>query len=163
MLSSLRASDGKGIVRIEHRLETGIDGVWSALTEPARLARWLGDFTGELRLGSGFRARLFASEWQGTGSVEACDAPQRLVVTMTEAGATDPDVTEVRLGVDGESTAFVVEQRGLPRDQLAAYGAGLQIHVEDLAAYLGGGDRCDARARWKELLPSYEAKALDLA
>ena len=38
---------------------------------------------------------------------------------------------------------------------ICAYG-GIQIHVEDLAAYLAGRDRCDAAARWAELLPAYE-------
>jgi hypothetical protein len=41
-------------------------------------------------------------------------------------------------------------------DQLAAYGAGMQVHVEDLAAHLAGRERCDAQARWAELLPAYQ-------
>ena len=47
-------------------------------------------------------------------------------------------------------------------EQIAAYGAGDQIHVEDLAAYLAGGERCDARARWQQLRPAYEAQAAGL-
>ena len=43
----------------------------------------------------------------------------------------------------------------MPLDQLAAYGAGIQVHVEDLAAYLAGRERCDADAQWNELLPAY--------
>jgi uncharacterized protein YndB with AHSA1/START domain len=163
LLSSLRSADGKGIVHIEDRFDTNIDDLWSALADPARLGRWLGEFEGDLRLAGGFRARFFASEWEGTGHVEVCDPPRHLLVLMTETGATYPDATEVTLSAEGEQTVLVVEQRGLPRDQLAAYGAGLQIHVEDLAAYLVGSERCDARARWKELFPSYAAKAIDLA
>ena len=44
----------------------------------------------------------------------------------------------------------------MPLDHLAAYGAGIQVHVEDLAAYLAGRERCDARARFGELLPAYQ-------
>jgi hypothetical protein len=44
-------------------------------------------------------------------------------------------------------------------DLLAAYGAGIQIHVEDLGAYLAGRERVDARARWEELEPAYRALA----
>ena len=44
----------------------------------------------------------------------------------------------------------------MPRDLLAAYGAGVQVHVEDLASYLAGGERCDADARWQELIPGYQ-------
>jgi hypothetical protein len=43
----------------------------------------------------------------------------------------------------------------MPLDLLSAYGAGIQVHVEDLAAYLAGRDRVDARARWAELEPRY--------
>ena len=160
-LGSLRSCDGKGIVRIEDRFDTDIDDVWSALADPERLARWLGRFEGDLRVGGGFRARFFASEWEGTGHVEVCDPPRHLLVRTTESGATGQDVIEIRLSAAGEQTVFVVEQRGLPREQLAAYAAGLQIHVEDLAAYLVGGERCDGPARWKELVPHYQAKRIE--
>ncbi len=40
ILGSLRAADGKGVVRIEDRFDTDIDDLWSALTDPRRLARW---------------------------------------------------------------------------------------------------------------------------
>ena len=42
---------------------------------------------------------------------------------------------------------------------VAAYGAGVQVHVEDLAAYLAGRERCDANARFEELFPAYEELA----
>jgi hypothetical protein len=44
----------------------------------------------------------------------------------------------------------------MPLDLLAAYGAGVQIHVEDLAAYLAGRERVDAAGRWAELQPAYQ-------
>jgi uncharacterized protein YndB with AHSA1/START domain len=37
---SLRVEDGKGAVRMEARFQTGTDDVWSALTDPERLACW---------------------------------------------------------------------------------------------------------------------------
>ena len=48
-------------------------------------------------------------------------------------------------------TLLVLEERGMLLDPLAAYGAGVQVHVEDLAAHLAGRERCDAEARWNEL------------
>ena len=50
ILGSLRSADGKGIVRMEDRFDTDIDDVWSALTDPSRLARWYGEVEGDLRL-----------------------------------------------------------------------------------------------------------------
>jgi hypothetical protein len=32
----------------------------------------------------------------------------------------------------------------------------MPVHVEDLAAHLAGGERCDADERWNELLPAYQ-------
>jgi len=100
ILGRLRTADGQGAVRIEDRFDTEIDDLWNAVTDPERLARWLGEVEGDLRLGGEFRARFFASGWEGTG---------------------------------------------------------IQVHVEDLAAYLVGRERCDAEARWQELLPAYQA------
>jgi hypothetical protein len=47
----------------------------------------------------------------------------------------------------------------MPLAYLAAYGAGIQVHVEDLTAYLAGRERCDANARFDELTPAYEELA----
>ena len=58
IVGTLRTADGKGVVRMEDRFDTDIDDLWSALTERSRLARWLGEFEGDLRLGGEFRARL---------------------------------------------------------------------------------------------------------
>ncbi len=161
ILGSLRSADGKGVVRMEDRFDTDIDDLWSALTDPRRLARWLGEFEGDLRLGGVYRFRFFASGSEGTGRVEMCEPPQRLLLTH---GLDQPDVKviEVTLTADGDQTILVAEERGMPLNLLAAYGAGIQIHVEDLAAYLAGHERCDADARWDELQPAYEALAANV-
>ena len=45
----------------------------------------------------------------------------------------------------------------MPLNLVAEYGAGNQIHVEDLGEYLAGRGRVDARARFEELIPAYRA------
>jgi uncharacterized protein YndB with AHSA1/START domain len=158
ILGTLRAADGKGIVRLEDRFDTAVDDLWSALTDPHRLARWLGVVQGDLRQGGEFRARYFASGWEGTGRVEECEPPRRFLVSTRSPD--EPDgVVEATLTADGDQTILVIEDRGVPLKQIAAYGAGNQIHVEDLAAYLAGGERCDARVRWQQLHPAYESLA----
>jgi len=155
ILGSLRSADGKAAVRMEDRYDTDIDDLWSALTEPRRLARWIGEVEGDLRLGGEFRFRFFATGAEGTGRVDACEPPRRLLLTM-EPSQPDEDVIEVTLAGDGDQTILVWEERGMPLDQLAAFGAGIQIHVEDLAAYLAGRERGDTKARWNKLLPAYQ-------
>ena len=39
ILGSLRAADGKGVVRMEDRVDVSVEEVWSALTDRVRLAR----------------------------------------------------------------------------------------------------------------------------
>src|SRR5205807_1835485 len=68
ILGSLRSADGKGVVRMEDRFDTDIDDVWSALTDPARLARWLGEIEGDLRLGGGTSASLPLKTWRQTSA-----------------------------------------------------------------------------------------------
>jgi len=156
ILGSLRSADGKGIVRMEDRYDTDIDDLWSALTDPGRLARWLGEVEGDLRLGGEFRARFFASGWEGTGRVDTCEPPRHLLVWTKDPDEPYELIIEATLTADGGQTILILEERGMPLDQLAAYGAGIQVHVEDLAAYIAGRERCDAGARWAELLPAYQ-------
>jgi len=156
ILGSLDVADGKGIVRMQDRYDTDIDDLWTALTDPNRLARWIAEVEGDLRLGGEFRAR-FTSGWEGTGRVQACEPPRRLRVLTREADESDEQVLEATLTADGDQTILVIEERGLPIEHLAAHGAGWQVHVEDLAAHLAGRERCDIKARWTELIPAYQA------
>jgi uncharacterized protein YndB with AHSA1/START domain len=157
ILGCLRSQDGKGVVTVQDRFDTDIDDLWSAITDPSRLARWYGEVEGDLRLGGEFRLRVFASGWEGDRRVQACEPPQHLLLVGKEQDETDELVTEVTLTADGDQTILVLEERGMPLQYLAAYGAGVQIHVEDLAAYLGGRERCDSNARMDELFPAYQA------
>jgi len=162
ILGSLRSGESKGIVRIEDRLDTDVGEVWSALTDPRRLARWLGEVEGDLRPGGEFRAHFFASGWEGTGRVEVCEPPQRLLVltrAADEPDATDEHAIEVTLTAAGDQTILAWEEREMPVNLLPAYGAGVQVHVEDLAAHLAGRERCDAAARFDELFPAYRELA----
>src|SRR5258705_13132531 len=120
ILGSLGSADGKGVVRMEDRFNTGIDDLWSALTDPRRLARWLGEVEGDLRLGGEYRARFFASGWKGTGRVEACEPPRRLLVLTNQAGKPEEHAIEATLTSDGDQTVLVIEERGMPLDLLAA-------------------------------------------
>jgi uncharacterized protein YndB with AHSA1/START domain len=161
-MGSLRSVDGKGIVRMQDRLDPDIADLWSAITDPHRLARWMGEVEGDLQLGGVFRARFFSSGWEGTGRIEVCEPPQRLLLATRHADGSDEQEIEINLTADGDQTVLVWEERGMPADLLAAYGAGIQVHVEDLAAYFAGAGRCDPKARWDELFPSYQELAANL-
>ena len=172
ILGSLRSEDGAGVVRMENRFDTDIGDVWSALTDPGRLARWYGQVEGDLRLGGEYRARLFASGWEGTGRVEACEPPRRLLVTNRETEVSHQrgqgvppydEAIEATLTADGDQTILVIEVRGMPLDKIAFYGAGWQIHAENLAAHIAGRDHADSEARGGELVPPYQDRAAKIS
>ena len=171
ILGSLRSAGGKGVVRIEDRYSTGIEDLWSALTDPGRLASWYGQVEGDLRLGGQFRLHVEDADSDATGRVEACEPPRRLLVTNRETdesclrgtGAAPYDeVIEATLTADGDRTILAIEIRGLPLDKIAFYGAGWQIHAESLAAHLAGRARGDTEARWAELVPPYQDLAANI-
>jgi uncharacterized protein YndB with AHSA1/START domain len=160
VLGSLHAVDGEGVVRMEDRLDTGIEDLWGALTDPGRLAHWYGEVEGELAQGGEFRLRITLSG-ERTGKVEVCEPPQRLLLTMRDPdarpGQPEQTVIEAQLTAEGAQTRLVWETRGLPLELLPAYGAGIQIHVERLADYISGRDLHVDDARWDELFSAYEA------
>lgn len=165
ILGSLRSDEGTGIVRMEDRFPTGIDDLWSALTDPRRLARWIAEVEGDLRPGGDFGAHYLDGALEVRGHVDACEPPQRLAVTMRDTdphpGQPEETVIELTLSAEGDQTILVAEERGLPLPLLAAYGAGIQIHLENLAAHLAGRELA-TESRWDELIPAYSSLASEL-
>ncbi|MFF0269576.1 SRPBCC family protein [Kribbella sp. NPDC004536] len=166
ILGRLALADGKGVVRLEDRYDTDIDDLWSAVTDPERLARWYGKVEGDLRLGGAFTVYLESADLEGRCRVDVCEPPQRLRYTSRESdesaargnGPAPFDQTvEATLRADGNQTVLTIEVRGLPADKLEYFGAGWQLHAENLAAYLTG--RTPDDSRWAELVPAYQEQA----
>jgi uncharacterized protein YndB with AHSA1/START domain len=171
ILGSLRSAGGHGVVRIEDHYDTDIDDLWSAITDPGRIMRWYGRVEGELRPGGQFRLYVDGADSDCVGRVEECEPPRRLRVTTRETdesyqrGKGVPpydEILEATLTADGEQTVLVIEVRGMPLDAVAYYGAGWQIHAENLAAYLAGRERGSTEARWDELVPAYQDLAASI-
>jgi uncharacterized protein YndB with AHSA1/START domain len=155
-----RLDDGKGAVTMEDFYDTDIDDLWSAVTDPDRLARWLATVDGDLRLGGRINAK-FTSNHEGPGRIDVCDAPRRLQVTF-KPGTPDETIVEANLTAVGGRTRLIIEERGLPLEYVPGYGAGWQTHAEDLATYLAGRERGEWLERVTELKPVYQALADDL-
>jgi uncharacterized protein YndB with AHSA1/START domain len=168
LLGSLAAADGKGVVRVEERYDTDVDDLWTAITDPGRLARWYGRVEGDLRPGGQFRVHVFDAGMDTVGQVVTCEAPRRLVVTSREGddsyqegnGVPPFDETiDATLTADGEQTILVIEVRGMPLKAIPFFGTGWQVHAENLAAYLAGREPADAQPRWDALVPRYQELA----
>jgi uncharacterized protein YndB with AHSA1/START domain len=172
ILGTLRSAGGHGVVRIEDRYDTGVADLWSALTDPGRLAHWYGQVDGDLRLGGQFHLYIEPADLDATGRVEVCDAPRRLVLSARETdesyrrgtGVPPFDETiEATLTADGDQTTLVIEIGGLPLDKIAFFGVGWQLHAESLAAYLAGRKRDNTEDRWSQLVPPYQELASQLS
>lgn len=157
LLGQLREENGLGVVRVEDVYATGIDDLWDAITDPERLAHWIAEVDGDLRVGGEFRA-TFTSGWTGTGVVEVCAAPSRLRVRTQRPGE-PATVMEAQLSPDGTGTRLIIEERGLPLAECADHGAGWQAHAEDLHAHVNGTEPTDWVQRWRELSSAYLALA----
>lgn len=166
LIGTVRAlDDSRGAVRVEDVYDTGLEDLWQACTTPERLARWIAEVSGDLRAGGTVHA-VMTSTWSGPLRIEVCDAPHHLLLT-SEPGTDDETRIEAWLTAEGSRTRLVVEERGLPVGQLPAYGAGWQVHLEDLARSLADGGRAHAggwsqqapapawQQRWTELSSAY--------
>ena len=152
LLGTLHSDGSTGSIRLQERFATDVDDLWSALTEKDRLARWLGEFEGTLTVGNTYRYRMFASGAEGEDTITECEPPRRFVTTSSDGR----ESVELTLTPDGDETVLTVEHRGLPAHMVAGYGAGTQIHLEDLGAYVAGLGRCDSDARMEVLYPAYQ-------
>ncbi|WP_406830637.1 SRPBCC domain-containing protein [Pedococcus sp. KACC 23699] len=166
LIGSMRTLDEtRGAVRVEDVYDTDIADLWEACTTPERLARWIAEVSGDLREGGSVHA-TFTSSWSGPARIEVCDAPHHLLVTA-EPGSDDETQIEAWLTAEGARTRLVVEERGIPLAGLHFYGAGWQVHLEDLGRSLASGGPVHAEgwspeaparawhARWTELTPEY--------
>ena len=151
--------DARGAVRVEDVYATDIDDLWEACTQPDRLSRWIADVSGDLVVGGSFSGR-FTSGFEGSGRIEACERPSRLLVSTWEDDSPEQTSTiEVRLAAVDGGTRLVVEERGIPLALVTSYGAGWQVHAEDLAAHVAGRARDEDSARWSDAVVAYRAIA----
>ena len=152
-----RWGDGLGLVHMDDTYETSVKGLWAALTDTVNLAQWVASLEGDLRVAGTFAA-AFTSGWEGLGRVDVCEAPHRLVVTLAPDQEDETEI-EARIYPGDGRTRLVLEERGIPLDEISAHAAGWQVHMEDLTAFLAGTRPSDWSARWKELAPQYEEHA----
>lgn len=145
-------------VRFERRYATGVDDLWSCLTDPGRVARWLGPLYGDLRVGGAYELRMeedvAGSEQNATGEVLVCDRPQRLEVTWVFPDETSTLVT-VDLRADGDGTVLVLEHRDLQEAAARGYGGGWHACLDQLEDHVAGRPVRAWQDRFDAAVPLY--------
>ncbi len=141
-------------VRLEFRREhrVPVEDLWSAVTEPERLARWIGTWTGEPKVGGTVQFQMLheaeAGEPEPVTIVE-CEPPRRLVV---EWRLPDQQTWQVQLTLTPTDTgsSLLFSQQLASTEGMADIGPGWQWYLDKLAAALG---EAPEPAGWDDYFP----------
>jgi uncharacterized protein YndB with AHSA1/START domain len=154
---TLRADGDRAAVRFERRYDGSPAEVWSALTEPDRIRRWLAEVVdGAIEPGAEFTLRWDADEAQTARCrVRVFEPPRALEVDWGFVGEPD-SVLRVELSpAPGGGTLLLLDHRQLPRTAAAGYGAGWHAHLAALADF----DLAAWDARFEQFMPAYRSQA----
>jgi uncharacterized protein YndB with AHSA1/START domain len=123
-----RAEDGGWIVAFDRLLDKPPEEVWSVLTEPRRLANWLGDVEVDLRIGGAFVIRFRQVPVVMTGQITALEPGRVIEYSWLESGNSMP-ASKVRWEI-------VPAPGGCRLKLNHHFPAGCQ--VQDLTPFMGG-------------------------
>ncbi|QCB93877.1 SRPBCC family protein [Cellulomonas shaoxiangyii] len=128
-------------VRFDRWYPTTPQDLWAAVTEPARVARWLGPLYGDLRVGGAYELRMGddvpGADDTATGEVLVCEPPRALAVTWVFPNETVTRV-DVELAVDGAGTLLRLRHTGLADDAARGYGGGWHACLDQLDDHVAG-------------------------
>jgi uncharacterized protein YndB with AHSA1/START domain len=131
--------DGQHLLVLTRQLRAPIEDVWAAVTEPDRLARWIGTWDGDPTSGSVRFRMLFEGDDPGDAmTIRLCEPPHRLHVTSQvgdEAWLLDLDLAHA----DGVTTVTFT-QSGVTADQVGAVGPGWDYYLDRLLDAETGAD-----------------------
>jgi uncharacterized protein YndB with AHSA1/START domain len=131
-----------------------IGDVWAACTEPARMERWIGTWTGDPASGEVvFRMTAEGDEVPAeVFLVEACEPPRRFVVRSRDAAPFSPDGSGPRVawqhtlelsevaGVTTLTFTQVVPDGPVGADMVASVGPGWDYYLDRLVTAFAGTD-----------------------
>ncbi|HTF47299.1 MAG TPA: SRPBCC family protein [Pseudonocardia sp.] len=112
--------------------------LWSALTEPDLLARWIGTWTGEAKVGAIVRFQMLheGEEYPPDEvTIVACEPPRRLTVDFTSPEG--PWRIELTLSDTPTGSSLLFIQRLFRPESAADAGPGWHWYLNRLASALG--------------------------
>lgn len=152
-----RTPDGV-TVRFERAYPTTPEDLWATLTEPARVARWLGPLYGDLRVGGRYEVRMGDdvpdSDENATGEVLACDPPHHLAITWVFPNEVVTRV-EVEVRSDDVGALLVLRHVGLEDAAARGYGGGWHACLDQLDDLVAGRSVRAWQVLFDAALPAY--------
>lgn len=145
-----------------------LDVVWAACTEPQRMQRWIGTWSGDPVSGEvSFRMTAEGDDVpEEVYLVEACEPPHRFVVRSREGASFSPDGSGPRVTwqhtlelseADGLTTLTftqVIPDGPVGADMVGSVGPGWDYYLDRLVAAVGGAD--PGRIPWEPYLERSE-------
>ena len=134
-----RLDDGRQRLEFRRSWPDPIDDVWGALTEPDRLARWIGTYEGERGPG-GTGTFTMTHEEQPAGepmTIVECDPPRRLVVEWTQEEAEDWRVVLDLWSEDGRTHLSFVQVFAADAD-VTDFAMGWHWYLDKFGAEVAG-------------------------
>ncbi|WP_262851279.1 SRPBCC domain-containing protein [Mumia quercus] len=135
--------DGVDHLVIERDFAAPVEEVWAAVTEPERLSRWIGTWTGDPASG----AVEFRMTAEGEDvpvekyGIEVCEPPRRLVTRADSPDATGEDwVLTLDLADHEEGTRLTFAQAMADAETAASLGPGWEYYLDRLVAAETGAD-----------------------
>lgn len=135
-----RLDDGRQRLEFRRSWPDSIEDVWAALTEPDRLARWIGVYTGDRGPGGTGTFVMTHEEGEHAGepmTILECDPPRRLVVEweQQDSGAWRVDLDLV---TDGDRTVLRFVQVFGAEADVTDFAMGWHWYLEKFGAEVAG-------------------------
>jgi len=137
----------------ERRYPRPVETVWAALTDPARLADWVGVARVEPHVGG--RYELFIDDPRPmTGRILTWQPPRLLEFTW-DTGEAPPSMVRCELLADGDGTRLIFTHKGIGFVWIGLVLPGWHIHLERMTSLMSGRALPLDRKRWRELQAIY--------
>ena len=140
-------------VRFERRYPRSVETVWSALTDPARLADWMGVAHVEPVVGGRFDL-MVNGRHPMTGRVLVWEPPHVLEFTWSNADAPDSTV-RYELTREGDGTRLIFTHQGMPYASSALMLPGWHNFLARLGSLLDGAAPPQSTPSWREMQTIY--------
>jgi uncharacterized protein YndB with AHSA1/START domain len=132
--------NGQHVLIQQRTFNAPIEDVWAAVTEPDRLARWIGSWEGDPESGSVLFRMLFEGEDHAgeTMTIRVCELPRRL--HLTSHAGDDVWLLELDLSHEDGVTTLTFCQPGVTAEQVGGVGPGWDYYLDRLVDAETGAD-----------------------
>jgi uncharacterized protein YndB with AHSA1/START domain len=133
--------DGRRRVEFRRSWPEPIEDIWAALTEPDRLARWIGVYEGERTTGGTGTFAMTQEEGEAPGqptTIAECDPPRRLVIEWPEASSLMERIDLDLWAEDGRTVLRFVQFFPAATD-VVDWALGWHWYLDKLGAEIEGG------------------------